>query len=184
MADSIKEVTASTETLLGTHPFATSQPMAVHVATNATLYSVYHPGVSSATKYFRVTLDGTTTTFSEADYSVLANLHDDGGSLTDANRLRVVARKLGVGGTVTELLARAQSDKSGGPASGEFLVKTVSGNQVLEIGDAGTSGEDLEVWILDAADITSVSVTANLPEETTAQDVVVCTQAARLIRLP
>lgn len=184
MADSIKEVTASTETLLGTHPFATSQPMAVQVATNATLYSVYHPGVSSATKYFRVALDGTTTEFSSADYSVLDNLHDDGGSLTDATRLRVVVRKLGVGGTVTELLSRVVSDTSGGPGEGEFLVKTVTGEQVLEIGEAGSDGEDLEVWILDAADITSLSVTAHLPEETTAQDVVVCTQAARLMPLP
>lgn len=196
MSDLIKAVTASTATLLGTSPFLVGDVCAAHIVAGGTIYGVNHPGqnplrqgitggidssVHSSQKFLRLTLDGSTVSFTEDDYPALANAHDDSGSLTDANRLRIVAREVGVGGTVTGLLKRVQSDTSGGAASGEFLVKDDTGTMTLEIGDAGSDGEILELWLLDAADIDSTTVTAALPTELECSDVIVATGAARLV---
>jgi hypothetical protein len=196
MVDIVKALAASTEVQLGNYPFGVGQMAIAETSTaSCTIYGVNHPGVntlrqgggidtsvSSSIKYQRITLDGSTTSWDEGDYSALANLHDDSGSLTDANRLRVVVREIGVGGIVQSIYKRVQSDTSGGPGAGEFLVKTVSGSgQTLEIGAAGSDGEMIEVWIMDAADIDSTTITEDLATQLTCNDVVVASQASRLI---
>lgn len=195
MSDLIKAITASTETQLGTSPFGVGEQCAAHIVGGGTIYGVNHPGsntlrqgggidtsVSTSVKYQRITLDGSTASWDVDDYANLANLHDDGGSLTDANRLRIVVREIGVGGVVTGILKRVQSDTSGGASAGEFLAKDVSGTgMTIEIGDAGNDGEMIEIWMLDAADIDSTTITAALPTLLTCNDVIVATAAARLV---
>lgn len=157
-------VADATETYLVRSPFQPGQPVNAQAAVDATvLRYVNNPGSNplrqnqgidnsngDTQKVLRIALDGTTTQFSSADYPALANAHVDGGVLAEADRLRVVAVKRGVGQEFLGILGRVAA--SGSPTAAQFKTSG-AGPILLDLGDAGNAGEDLELWILDAADI-------------------------------
>jgi hypothetical protein len=190
----IVAVPVGTEVALGKTPFIPLQPVAAYAAAAATLYGVDHPGTNAlrqgqylndgdpktvgigaengdTVKYLRLSLSagtqaGSDVTFDSADFPALANA--DTAAVTDANRLRVVVRVMGTGNRVLSVLNRVTA--AADPGAGEF--KT-SGSTVLTIGEVlVTDGTEIEVWMLDADDIASYSVTANLPNEVLAHGVV------------
>jgi len=162
-------VADATETYLVRSPFQPGQPVNAQAAVDATeVYGVNHPGsnplrqgqgidnaVSDDQKVLRIGLDGTTVAFDEDDYPALANAHVDGGVLAEADRLRVVVRTLGVGLLHLSILNRVAASAT--PSAGEFKILEISGVRTLTIGDAGNSGTDLEIWILDAADVVNAA---------------------------
>jgi Fe-S cluster assembly iron-binding protein IscA len=156
----------ATETYLVRSPFQPGQPVnAQSSAASVPVYGVNHPGTNELRqgqgidnttaddqKVLRITSDGSTVVFDEDDYPALANAHVDSGSLSEADRLRVVVRTLGVGQEHLSILNRVAASAT--PSSGEFNTSEVSGVITLTIGSAETEGIDYEVWILDADDVT------------------------------
>jgi hypothetical protein len=66
-----------------------------------------------------------------------------------------VVRTLGVGLLHLSILNRVAASAT--PSAGEFKISEISGVLTLTIGDAGNSGTDLEIWILDAADVVNAA---------------------------
>lgn len=180
MSDQIFNMATGTETLKTKSPFQPGQPVRAESVGAAELYTVNSPGtnelrqgagidtsVSLTQKVGRITLDGTTTTFTVADYPWLANASI--ATLTEANRLEVVAILRGVGQRFLGILNRI--DVAGSPSAGEFRITAAN---ALDLGDAGNAGTSVELWMLDASDITNTTFVAGVPQEVDTEDVMSC----------
>lgn len=170
----------ATETYKTESPFQPGQPVQAQSVGAAELYAVNSPGtnplrqgqgidnaVSDTQKELRITLDGTSTTYTAANYPALLNASI--ATLTEANRLEVVAVLRGVGQRFLGILNRV--DVAASPSAGEFKIDS-SNNLVL--GDAGNAGTSVELWMLDASDIENTTFVANVPQEVDTRDVMSC----------
>lgn len=184
----IKDLAAGTEVVLGATPFTIGQHVSAYcAAASKKLYGVLSPGtnrlrqgvldniVSDTEKVLRIEGDGSTVAFDDADYSQLANAHVDGGSLAEADRLRVVVLEKNGQNQLIRILNRVASGDT--PSDGEF--KT-SGTTVLTVGAALNAGSYFEIWILDAADITTYSPTQYLELDVQVHDVMSADNALQL----
>ncbi len=174
----------ATETYKVESPFQPGQPVRAESVGASVIVAVNSPGtnplrqgqgidnaVSTTQKEIRITLDGTTTTFTAVKYPALLNASI--ATLNDANRLEVVCILRGTGQRFLSILNRV--DVAASPSAGEFSIDA-SNNLVL--GDAGNSGTSAEVWMLDAADLTSTTMVAGVPQAIDTGDVMSCSVAA------
>lgn len=180
MSDQIFTMAQATETFKEASPFQSGQPVQAQSAGAAELYTVNSPGtnplrqgqgidnaVSTTQKVFRITLDGVATTYTSADYPALDNANID--TLTEANRLRLVAVLRGIGQRFLGILNRV--DKAASPGAGEFKIDA---SNDLVLGESQNEGTSVELWMLDAADITNTTFAANVPQEVDTEDVMSC----------
>jgi len=180
MSSQIFTMAQDLETYKVESPFQPGQPVQAQSVGAAELYTVNSPGtnelrqgqgidnaVSNTQKVGRITLDGTTTTYTAVKYPWLSNASI--ATLTPANRLEVVAVLRGTGARFLGILNRVNVLAS--PSAGEFSIDA-SNNLVL--GDAGNEGTSVELWMLDAADVTNVTFVAGVPQPVDTQDVMSC----------
>lgn len=170
MTDQIIELLPGVEKRIGASPFGEDQPVAAHSAfsTDANLYGVNHPGTNHATKIARIALDGTTTTFNSTDFPLLASAHVDGGSLAEADRLRLVAIIRGVSQRFLKILNRVAASAT--PAAGEFK-SSGAAPITITLGDAENEGASLELWMLAATDIQTSVLDGVGPTQVLAREV-------------
>ncbi len=128
----------------------------------AVIYHANKPDTSAnSAKYLKLIGDGTTIGWDSDDYADLAAA-DVQASITAANCLRVIVT---VNGTP---LVRVGSGAT--PSAGEFKVSGTS-PITLSVGAAYATGSVIEVYILDASDITAESaLTAGVAVEQEAAD--------------
>ncbi len=190
MGDQIFTMAVSTETYKEASPFQPGQPVLAQSVGAAELYTVNSPGtnplrqgqgidnaVSDTQKVFRLTLDGVTTTYTAVNYPALLNASI--ATLTEANRLEVVCILRGIGQRFLGILNRV--DVLASPGAGEF---SIDGSNDLILGEAQNEGTSVELWMLDAADITNTTFVADVPQEVDTEDVMSCgTAAVTFIRL-
>ena len=180
MSDQIFTMAQDLETYKEASPFQPGQPVRAESAGAAVLTTVNSPGtnplrqgqgidnaVSDTQKVFRLTLDGTTLTYLAADYPALDNASIV--TLTAANRLLLVCILRGIGQRFLGILNRV--DVAASPGAGEF---SVDSNNDLVLGEAQNEGTSVELWMLDAADITSTTFVAGVPQEVDTEDVMSC----------
>jgi len=180
MGDQIFTMAQATETYKVESPFQPGQPVQAQSVGAAELYTVNSPGtnplrqgqgidnaVSTTQKELRITLDGVSTTYTAVDYPALLNASI--ATLTEANRLEVVAILRGVGQRFLGILNRV--DVLAAPLAGEF---SIDGSNDLILGEAYNEGTSVELWMLDAADITNTTFVAGVPQEVDTRDVMSC----------
>jgi hypothetical protein len=114
-------------------------------AAGATVYGAKHPGSENTAKYARIK---GTAQLANAAFDVPADLNDmdDQAVITDAIRLRVIAVKNGV------VLLRVGNATV--PGADEFRQTDVD---TVEFGDAITVDDLIELFVLDALDIVTIS---------------------------
>jgi hypothetical protein len=174
----------NTETYKKASPFQSGQPVRAESVGAAVLTTVNNPGtnplrqgqgidnaVATTQKVFRLTLDGVSTTYASADYPALDNASIV--TLTAANRLEVVAILRGAGQRFLGILNRV--DVAASPNAGEF---SIDASNDLILGEAYDEGTSVELWMLDAADITSTTFVAGVPQAVDTEDVMSCSVAA------
>jgi len=178
------------ETIKEESPFQSGQPVQAQSVGASVITTVNSPGtnplrqgqgidnaVSTTQKELRISLDGTSTTYTAANYPALLNASV--ATLTAANRLEVVAILRGVGQRFLGILNRV--DVAASPSAGEFKIDS---NNDLVLGEAQNEGTSVELWMLDASDIESTTLVANVPQEIDTRDVMACSVAdATFIRL-
>ena len=180
MGDQIFTMAQATETYKKESPFQPGQPVQAESVGAAELYAVNSPGtnplrqgqgidnaVSDTQKELRITLDGVSTTYASADYPALLNASI--ATLTEANRLEVVAILRGVGQRFLGILNRV--DVLVSPIAGEF---SIDGSNDLILGDAYNEGTSIELWMLDAADIENTTFVAGVPQAVDTREVMSC----------
>jgi hypothetical protein len=149
------------------------QPVIAFAAAGTpTISGAEHPGRSSA-KYVRLVGDGTKATWTAAEVAKLADAHNDGGTLTTATILRVIARVNGV--------VRPRVVSTTSPSGTNFRVRNNSGMEI-NFGTAPIAGAEIELFILDSTDIRTVQAiaTANVEYQTTAARFMVATAACQI----
>lgn len=180
MSDQIFTMAQATETYKTASPFQPGQPVQAESAGAAELYTVNSPGtnelrqgqgidnaVSDTQKVGRITLDGTTVKYLKSKYPWLANASI--ATLTEANRLEVVAVLRGTGQRFLGILNRV--NVLAAPGAGEF---SIDSNNDLVLGEAQNEGTSVELWMLDAADITNTTFVAGVPQAVDTEDVMSC----------
>jgi hypothetical protein len=172
-ASQIIAVAATTITLLNKSPFLPQNPTHGNAVAGATVYGVNLPGKNARSgNYQKWRGDGVTVAFAPAAIVNLANAHVDGGSLGAADVLRVVVK---VNGAVLQRVASGAS-----PSAGQY--KT-SGSGTLTFGSTYTAADVIEVFLSAAADITTETLSANIPKEIVAKEVVYGSAAFQVVRL-
>lgn len=184
----IQNLAASTEVVLGESPFTIGRFASAYcAAASKKLYGVLSPGtnrlrmgvldttLAATEKILRIEGDGSAVAFDDADYEQLANAHVDSGTLSEADRLRVVVLEKNSQNQIIRILNRVAASDT--PASGEF--KT-SGDTVLTVGAALSEGAYFEIWILDASDITTYSPTQYLELDIQIHDVMSADNALQI----
>jgi hypothetical protein len=171
-AEQIAVIPANTVVVLGNHPFTVGNQVAASSASaGVTLRGVNRPGSYNASNEIAqpATQDillvsvqggtqvGTDVTFDPADYPALANAHVDGGTLDEADRLRVVVQLKGANGRTLGTLHRVAA--SADPASGEFKTSAAG---LLTLGEIDLVddpiGYTVEVWLIPADKITEQAI--------------------------
>lgn len=184
MGDQIFTMAVSTETYKKESPFQSGQPVRAESVGAAELYAVNSPGtnplrqgqgidnaVSDTQKELRITLDGVSTTYASSDYPALLNASI--ATLTEANRLEVVAILRGVGQRFLGILNRV--DVAASPSPGEF---SIDSSNDLVLGEAYNDGTSIELWMLDAADVENTTFVAGVPQVVDTREVMSCGTAA------
>ena len=180
MSDQIFTMAQDLETYKVASPFQPGQPVHATSAGAAELYTVNSPGtnplrqgqgidnaVSDTQKELRITLDGVTTTYTAANYPALLNASI--ATLTPANRLEVVCILRGVGQRFLGILNRV--NVLAAPGAGEF---SIDGSNNLVLGEAQNEGTSVELWMLDAADVTNTTFVAGVPQAVDTETVMSC----------
>jgi hypothetical protein len=146
--------------------------IAFAAAGTPTIHGAEHPGRSSA-KYVRLVGDGVKTTWTQAEVAALVTAHNDGGTLTTATILRVVARVNGV--------IRPRVVSTTAPSGTNFRVRNNSGMEI-NFGTAPLAGAEIELFILDSTDIRTVQAiaAANIEYQTTVARFMVATAACQI----
>ena len=190
MSSQIFTMNVATETHRIESPFQPGQVAQAQSVGASVITAVNSPGtnplrqgqgidnaVSSTQKVLRISLDGTSTVYTAADYPALANASI--ATLTDANRLLVVAILRGVGQRFLGILNRV--DVAASPSAGEFSID--SSNDLI-LGESQNEGTSVELWMLEASDIESTTLVAGVPVEFDTREVMSCSvEAATFIRL-
>lgn len=185
---SIQTLAASTEYHLTQSPFNLGSTVSAFcAAASKTLYGVMDPGsndarmggldnsLADAAKVLNIGGDGSTVAFTHSDYSFLVGAHVDGGTLAEADRLRVIVQEVGSHGQVLRTLNRVAAGET--PSDGEF--KT-SGAVTLTVGTALPEGAWFRVLKLAAADIVAQTLDQYVPKEVTVYDFMNADNACRL----
>jgi hypothetical protein len=180
MGDQIFTMPQDLETYKKESPFQSGQPVRAESVGAAELYTVNSPGtnplrqgqgidnaVSDTQKELRITLDGVSTTYAATDYPPLLNASI--ATLTPANRLEVVCILRGIGQRFLGILNRV--NVLAAPGAGEF---SIDGSNDLILGEAQNEGTSVELWMLDAADVTNTTFVAGVPQEVDTEDVMSC----------
>lgn len=129
-------------------PTLAGQPaVGICAAGTPSIFGANHPGRNSS-KYINFRGDGARTSWSAAQVSGLANLHEDAGSLTTATRLRVIVLVNGMP------LTRQNSTTA--LAAGQFRVTGTGAATTLEFQAAPAAGAVIEVLKLDSADVAAI----------------------------
>lgn len=172
----ITQIAATTVTELNKSPYLVANPVHFNSVPGATLY-----GVNLASRdarggnYQRWVGDGLTDAWNSDKVVNLVNAHVDGGVLAGADVLRVVVK---VDGAVLQRVASGAT-----PGAGEFKTHTVGGKTTITFGAAPAAGGLVEIFLAPAASVNTKTLTANVPSEGPAYQVVYASAAAQAIRL-
>jgi hypothetical protein len=177
MATQITPIAATTVTAIKRSPYMIGNPIHANSVPGATLYGANLPGkdYKYAAKYQAVAGDGSTVAWNSDKIAALLTAHVDSGSLGAADVLRVVVK---VNGSVIQRVASGAS-----PSAGQFKTHTSGGKTTLTVGSTYAVGTSIEVFVIDAAGITTTTLVANVPLEIVGTQVVYATAALQLIRL-
>lgn len=207
-APQIVTLVATVETSLESLPFTGHNQIQANATAAATLRGVNHPGinilrqgfglhdgdpatvgigseVSDTVRYIKAQVLPTVFTQSGTDITINSNkfpalLNANFAVLSEANRLEVVARTVGLNSTdVLGTLKRVTA--AADPAAGEFKVSEAGGVVTVTVGEvdlvADPVGYSLEIWLADPEDIYSLAIADILPVEAISHDVMTATGA-------